>query len=89
MPHAQASPQSRNQTGHVFQRRDAEIAEISAEKTDLEEAEFFSPFVELAFASLRLSLRSLRLCVEHAFSYDPCFAGSRKDLAGTIPKPLP
>src|ERR1035441_4182915 len=64
MPHAQASPQSRNQTGHVFQRRDAENAEISAEKTDQEEAEFSSPFVELAFASLRLSLRSLRLCVE-------------------------
>jgi hypothetical protein len=38
----------------ILQRRDAENAEISAEKTEN----------QLSMSSLRLSLRSLRLCVE-------------------------
>jgi hypothetical protein len=52
-----------------LQRRDAEIAELSAEKA------------QLALASLRLALRSLRLCVEIVFLFGSGYAGLGSDFA--------
>jgi hypothetical protein len=49
-----------------IQRRDAENAEISAEKT--ENKIDTNPAALPASAALRFSLRSLRLCVEKAFT---------------------